>query len=307
MIGTRRSAAHRFGQLAIAGVALATGVALADQATFKSPQLAMRALVDAAARDDTARMTEIFGPDGDAIVSSGDPVEDANDRRRFVHVARSYMTFAPVRDGAVVAIIGEDRWPFSVPIMKDGEVWRFDTAAGKDELLNRRIGRNELTAIDVSRAYVDAQIEYGKVDRTGAGVRTYAQHILSSPGTHDGLYWEATGKDESPLGPKVAEAAAENYTFKPGEPTPYHGYYFRILTAQGAKAPGGEKNYIKDGKMTGGFALVAYPSDYGASGIMTFLVNRDGVVFQKNLGEKTAEIAKALTAYDPDDTWEPAK
>jgi hypothetical protein len=290
------------------GVVLATAVASADQATFKSPQLAMRALVDAAGKNDTTRLKEILGPDGDAIVSSGDAVDDANARKRFVAVARGHTTFAPVRDGAVVAILGKDQWPFPVPIMKDGDSWRFDTKAGKDEVLNRRIGRNELTAIEVCRAYVDAQIEYGKVDRTGAGVRTYAQQLLSSPGKHDGLSWEAaTGKDESPLGLLVADAATENYTFKHDEPTPYHGYYFRILTAQGPKAPDGAKNYLKDGKMTGGFALVAYPAEYGKSGIMTFIVNRDDVIFQKDLGERTGEIAKAMTVYDPDDTWEPTK
>jgi hypothetical protein len=215
----------RRGLLALAGVVLATGAAFVDQAKFQSPQLAMSALVAAAGKDDTARMKELFGPDGDAIVSSGDPIDDANARKRFVAAARARLTFEPIHDGAVVAILGKENWPFPVPLVKDGDGWRFDPAAGKDELINRRIGRNELTAIEVCRAYVDAQIEYAKVDRTGAGVRTYAQQLLSSPGRHDEFYWEdATGGNESPFGPRVAAAAAENYTFRPGEPTPYHGY-----------------------------------------------------------------------------------
>jgi hypothetical protein len=208
----------------------------------------------------------------------------------------------------VVARLGTEDWPFPVPIVKDGTAWRFDAAAGRDEILNRRIGRNELHAIEVCHAVVDAQMEYATVDRTGAGARTYAQKVRSEPGRKDGLYWDdPTGKDESPLGPLVAEATAEGYgPAGSGGPRPYHGYVYRILTAQGAKAAGGARSYVKDGKMTGGFALVAYPAEYGVSGIMTFIVNQNGIVLQKNLGEKTTEIAQAMTAYDPDDSWDPA-
>jgi hypothetical protein len=194
--------------------------------------------------------------------------------------------------------------------VKNGDKWRFDTAAGAAELLNRRIGRNELTAISVARAYVDAQREYASKDRTGNGTGVYAQKVASEPGKHDGLYWEETNPaDQSPLGPLVADASTEGYSPSQGGegPRPYHGYFYRILTAQGAAAPGGAKSYVKDGQMTGGFALVAYPAEYKSSGLMTFIVGPQGIVFQKDLGEKTEELGKAMTEYNPDDTWTPAR
>lgn len=295
--------------VAIVALVLAAATAAADQARFKSPQLAMRALAEAAAKDNVGRLKEIFGPDGDAIISSGDPVEDAAARRRFVAVARERTTFEPLGAGTVVAHLGREDWPFPVPIVKDGDGWRFDTAAGKDELLNRRIGRNELRTIESCRAYVDAQHDYARVDRTGGGARAYAQRLFSQEGKHDGLYWDdASGKDESPLGPLFAEASSEGYALGQGtgQPQPFHGYLYRILTAQGPNAPGGARSYLKDGQMTRGFALVAYPAEYGKSGIMTFVVNQQGVVFQKDLGEKTAEVGKAMTAYDPDESWSPS-
>jgi len=206
-------------------------------------------------------------------------------------------------DALAVLHVGADDWPLPIPIVREADGWRFDTAAGKEELLNRRIGRNELTAIAVCRAYVNAQKEFAR------RFHAYAQSLRSTPGKRDGLYWEAADHDVSPLGPFVASAAAEGYRVREaGEaPAPYHGYFFRILTAQGPHAPGGAREYVKEGQMTGGFALVAWPADHGSSGVMTFLVDEQGVVFQKDLGEGTTEAAKAMTAYDPDASWEPTR
>ena len=302
----------RFHRTSILGGALVIAPFLAqpatgaEQTTFPTQKAAIQALADASAKRDLERLRAILGPEGDAIVSSGDEVQDTNDLKRFAESARTRTTFVTLDDGSAIAQVGKNDWPLPIPLVKAGNRWRFDTAAGKEELLNRRIGENELVAIDVCRTYVDAQHEYAEVDRTGAGARTYAQRILSTPGKKDGLYWDdESGKDPSPLGPALAEAAAEHYEFNPGEPAPYHGYYFRILTAQGSKAPGGARSYVTDGKMRGGFGLVAYPAEYGSSGIMTFVVNQKGIVFQKNLGEKTAELGKAMTLYDPDGSWEP--
>lgn len=217
-----------------------------------------------------------------------------------------------VKDGETTVIIhyGKDDASFPIPLVKDGGGWRFDTAAGKEEILNRRIGRNELRTIAVCHAYVDAQREYASRDRGGTGVREYAQKFRSTPGQRDGLYWEVSAKGpQSPMGPLVAMANAEGYAHQEAnaEPMPYHGYFFRILTAQGPHAPEGARSYLVNGHMTGGFALVAYPAHYASSGIMTFIVNQLGIVFQKDLGDKTAEIAGAMPQYDPDDSWHPVE
>src|SRR5262249_25027083 len=206
-------------------------------------------------------------------------------------------------DAMAILHVGRDDWPFPIPIVKDAEGWRFDTAAGKEELLNRRIGRNELAVIEGARAYVDAQNEFA------SRFHTYTQLLRSTPGKRDGLYWEATDHDVSPLGPLVASATGEGYHLGEASeaPVPYHGYFFRILTAQGPHAPGGARSYLNDGKMTGGVALVAWPAEYGSSGIMTFMVGREGVVFQKDLGQGTAEAVKAITAFDPDESWDPTQ
>lgn len=282
----------------------------AGQTRFESPTAAMRALVAAARSSDTAKLTAILGPDAAAIVSSGDEVADADDRRRFVAKATERTRFETLPDGATIAHIGAQGTPFAIPLVKDGAQWRFDTAAGKDELLNRRIGRNELMAIAAARAYVDAQEEFARTSATQGGARVYAQRFRSTPGQRDGLYWDdASGTDESPLGPLFASASAEGYQLaeQPAEPQPYHGYFFRILTGQGANAPGGARSYVKDGKMADGFALVAWPAEYGQSGIMTFQVNAQGIVFQKDLGAQTAEAATAITVYDPDASWIPTR
>jgi hypothetical protein len=282
--------------------ALLPGAAGAQQ-HFPSPEAAARALEAAARGSDPERLLGILGPESEEIVSSGDPVEDAAARKRFATAAAERTRIERTSDAIAILHIGRDDWPLPIPIVHEAEGWRFDTAAGKEELLNRRIGRNELAAIAVSRAYVAAQKEFA------ARFRTYAQAFRSTPGKRDGLYWEPTDGDVSPLGPLVAAATAEGYRHGEGgeAPAPYHGYFFRILTAQGAHAPGGARDYVKDGQMTGGFALVAWPADHGSSGIMTFIVGQQGVVFQKNLGEGTADAAKAITAYDPDESWEPTR
>jgi len=274
------------------------------QEHFPSPEAAASALARAVRAGDKDRTRTILGPGSEEIVSSGDPVADAAAGKRFATAAAERTRIEREKDGAIAILhVGRDDWPLPIPIVKDSDGWRFDTAAGKEELLNRRIGRNELVAIGVSRAYVDAQNEFAK------RFHTYAQTFRSTPGKRDGLYWEATDHDVSPLGPLVAEATAEGYHPEQASdaPAPYHGYFFRILTSQVAHALGGAKSYVKDGQMTGGFALLAWPAEHGVSGVMTFMVGPQGVVFQKDLGEKTAEAAKAITSYDPDASWEPTK
>jgi hypothetical protein len=274
------------------------------QKRFSSPQRAFKALVAAAREDNTRELLAIFGPEGKQIISSGDAVADEAARERFVKAAGEAIRFSKLDAGTVLAIIGKDKWYFPVPIVKSGKKWIFSTKEGGEEILNRRIGRNELNTIQVCQTYVSAQREYAAKDRNGDGVQ-FAQHFLSSRDKKDGLYWEAApGQEMSPLGPLIARASEEGYPVgKTEKPRPYHGYYFRILKGQGSNAPGGETGYVNDGKMTKGFALVAYPAIYGVSGIMTFVVNQAGIVYEKNLGSKTDETAKAMTKYDPDKTW----
>jgi hypothetical protein len=277
------------------------------QKTFKSPEEAVKGLMDAAKSNDTKGMLAIFGPAGKEIISSGDEVADKAGRERFVKACEEMSKLEKETDKKVTLLVGNDEWPFPIPIVKKGETWVFDTMAGKEEMLNRRIGRNELNTIQTCLAYVDAQREYAMKDRDSNNLREYAQRFGSTKGKKDGLYWEAKeGEEQSPLGPIAAQAVREGYTGrKTGDkPVPYHGYFYRILKAQGKNAPGGAYDYVVNGKMIGGFALVAYPAEYGASGIMTFIVNHDGVVYQKDLGKDTAKIASAMTRYDPDKTWE---
>jgi hypothetical protein len=281
---------------------LAPATARAQQ-HFPSPEDAVKAL-EAAARSGPEALVAVLGPDGQEIASSGDPVEDAAARKRFVTALGEDKRLEPNTERTLAILhLGHDDWPFPIPLVRDAEGWKFDTAIGKDELLNRRIGRNELSTISSCRAFVDAQHEYAR--RFG----TYAQRLRSTPGARDGLFWEADGKGESPLGPLVAEATAEGYDLGEARegPIPYHGYYFRVLTAQGSHAPGGARSYLRDGRMTGGFAQVAWPADYGSSGVMTFIVGPQGVVFQKDLGKDTATAAKSMTTYDPDGSWEPTR
>ncbi len=278
-----------------------------NQKAFASPQEAMQALAGALRASDKQSLLVILGPEGEEILSSGDPVADKADRDRFLAAYDDKVDLAPRGKDQVEVILGHDNWPFPIPIVKADQGWLFDTEAGKEEILNRRIGRNELDAIRVCEGYVDAQNEYASADRELDGIIEYAQKVISDPNMRNGLYWvPEEGEIPSPAGPFVARAAAEGY--KKGEkPIPFHGYYYRILKAQGPNAPGGAYNYVINGHMVAGFALVAWPADYGVSGIMTFVVNRNGIVYEKDLGPDTAPIAEAMTQYDPDETWKRAQ
>ena len=273
------------------------------QEHFLSPEAAARALGAGARATGSERLAAVLGPGSEEILASGDPVADASARKRFATAVGERTRIERTSDTMAILHVGRDDWPLPIPMVRDADGWRFDTAAGKEELLNRRIGRNEITAISVCRAYVDAQKEFAR------RFHAYAQLFRSTPGKRDGLYWEATDHDVSPLGPLVASATAEGYHHaEAGDaPAPYHGYFFRILTRQGERAPGGAADYVKDGRMTGGFALVAWPAEHGSSGVMTFLVAEQGIVFQKDLGEGTAEAVKTITAYDPDGSWVPTR
>jgi hypothetical protein len=282
----------------------AASVAAAQQA-FKTPDEAASALVQAAKAGDMKALVTVLGPDGEDIVSSGDEVADKATREKFVAAYDAKHKIDLDGDNKATMVIGQEDFPLPIPIVRKDGMWRFDTAAGRDEILFRRIGKNELDAIQSALAYVDAQNEYAEKDRTGAGVNTYAQRIISQPGKKDGLYWPTSqGEEDSPLGELIAEATKQGYRAGGGR-TPYHGYYFKILTRQGPAAAGGELDYVVDGKMIGGFALVAYPAEYRNSGVMTFIVNHAGTVFQKDLGPNTTRLAERMTSFNPDKTWQP--
>ncbi len=302
----------RFGFAIIAGVMMLAGfyqsafAADAKQKSFKSPEEAVRGLVGAVKGNDTKELLMIFGPAGKELIFSGDEVADKAWRDRFVKAYEEMNKLVSENDKKIILHVGNGEWPYPIPIVKEGENWFFDTKAGKEEILNRRIGRNELNAIQVCMAYVDAQREYILEDRDENKLLEYAQKFVSKKGLKNGLYWEAKeGEERSPFGPLIAKAAVEGYTGKRplGRRNPYHGYYYKILKAQGKNAPGGEYDYVVNGKMIGGFASVAYPAEYGSSGIMTFIVNQEGVVYQSNLGKDTEKIARAMEKFDPDETW----
>ncbi|MCJ7545280.1 MAG: DUF2950 domain-containing protein [Deltaproteobacteria bacterium] len=284
-----------------------TLAAEANQKTFKSPEEAVKTLIDAVKANDTKELLAILGPAGKNVISSGDEVADKEIRERFAQKYEQKNKLVWEGDKKVILDIGTDDWPWPIPVVKKGDNWVFDTKAGKEEILSRRIGRNELNTIQVCLAYVDAQREYTLKDRDGDGIREYAQSFRSEKGKKNGLYWEAKeGEEQSPLGPLAATAVKEGYTGKKagGNPSPYHGYYYKILKAQGKNAPGGAYDYVVKGKMIGGFAMVAYPAAYGNSGVMAFIVNQDGVVYQKDLGKDTEKIASSMKKFDPDKTWE---
>jgi Protein of unknown function (DUF2950) len=294
--------------LASGGAQEALGAAAVKQRTFSSPEEGVRALVDAAKSNDTKKLLDIFGSQAKSLVESGDPVSDREVRERFVKSYEEANKLEKVGETKVVLETGKDGWPFPIPLVKQGDAWRFDTNAGKEELINRRIGRNELDVIQVSLAIVDAEREYYRRDPDNDSLLQYAQKLISTKGKRDGLYWETKpGEQPSPLGLLVAQARAEGYKGAGGKPVPYHGYYYKLLTGQGKDAPGGAYDYLVRGKMMGGFGVVAYPAQYGSSGIMTFIVNHDGVVYQKDLGAKTASIAQSMTKFNPDKTWTPVK
>jgi hypothetical protein len=292
------------------GLALALPVCVfaAGEQTFASPQEAVNALVAAAKNNDTNALHSIFGPQQQELVSP-DAVQATAGFNKFVQRLTEKVQLVTNSDSSMVLEMGADAWPFPIPLVKQNDQWFFDTAAGKNEILARRIGRNELGAINVLIAYVDAQREYASQDRMGDGVLAYAQHLHSTPGTHDGLFWPAkeTGEPLSPLGPLIAQARVEGYhkaaTMMNEQLAPYHGYYFKILTRQGKHAPGGKYDYMINGRMIAGFGLVAWPAEWKNTGVMTFIVNQQGKIYQKNLGPKTAKIAASMTTFDPDDTW----
>jgi len=272
------------------------------QKHFATAEEAAQALADAVKSGDPKSLLLLFGSGATSLIDSGDPVADRAAGARFVEAYNQSHKLVNA-DNRTTLEVGADDWPFPIPLVHDEDGWRFDDTAGEDEIVNRRIGRNELSAIQSCLAYGDAQREYYVRNPEGTSLLHYAQKFASSPGKHDGLYWEAKENEpESPLGPVFASARAEGYALK-GHGDPYHGYYYRILTAQGPDAKGGAYDYVAHGKMIGGFALVAYPAKWGASGVMTFLVNHDGVVFQKDLGPKTAELAKAMKRFNPDSMW----
>jgi hypothetical protein len=271
------------------------------QKTFSSPEDASNAFVTAAQTNDEKAMLDILGPDGKQIVYSGDETEDANSRANFVQRYQEMHRLVKEPDGTVILYIGARNWPTPIPLVNKGNSWYFDTDAGKKEILYRRIGRNELSAIRVCQELVATEKEYYSTQNN-----EYAQKIFSDDGQHNGLYWKADeGEPQSPIGPLVASAVAQGYAkSRDGAPTPYRGYFYRILTRQGKNSLGGAKNYIVNGKMTGGFAFVAYPAEYRSSGVMTFIVNEDGVVYQKDLGKKTEVLAKGMKEYNPDSSWQ---
>ena len=275
------------------------------QRTFASPEEAIQALIDATKAADHAALHEIFGPAHKDLVT-GDKVEDEANFARFSKEIAQMCNPSHEGEDKIILNIGAENWPFPIPLVKKDDRWFFDTDAGKQEIINRHVGEDELNAIGVCRTYVDAQRQYAGKDRDGSEVLKYAQKFKSTPGKKDGLYWEAAGDEEiSPFGPLVAEAREEGYSPKKnGEgPHPFHGYIFKILTAQGPAAPGGKYNYIINGNMIAGFALVAYPAKWGDSGIMTFIINQQGKLYQRNLGAKTEELAGAMTEYNPDKEW----
>ena len=289
--------------LSMGAVGIAMGAA-ARQKSFPTPEEGVQALTEAAQRNDTATLLAILGPEAKSIVSTSDPVSDRENRERFIKSYEEGHTLVPSGDTKVVLQIGKDEWPFPIPLIKDSAGWRFDTQEGKAEIRKRLIGRNELDVIQVCLAYVDAQREYYMRNPLHTALLQYAPKFISTKGKRDGLYWETTADEPpSPLGPLVVQARREGYKGTAGKPVPYHGYYYKMLTGQGPDAPDGAYDYVVRGKMIGGFALVAYPAQYGVSGIMTFIVNHDGVVYEKDLGPNTAATAQSMTKFNPDKTW----
>ena len=311
-VGNRPS---RMGRLSwvLAALILATtcwtgwaAAATPGQKTFETPEQAVQALTDALRTDDKKALREVLGPSSGPLLASGDKVADDRARKRFL---REYDASHRLEAGGgkIVLLVGADDFPFPIPVVPDAASWRFDTAAGREEILNRRIGRNERATMQVCLAYVDAQREYYAQPRKQGEVLEYAQRMASTPGKRDGLYWEAkAGEPMSPLGPLVAKARAEGYRRSETQqgPVPFHGYYYRILTGQGPDAPGGATDYVARGHMIGGFGLVAFPAQYGVSGVMTFIVNHDGVVYQKDLGPSTAARAQQMKLFNPDTGWQ---
>ena len=288
--------------LLTAGASIRSMAQQLHQKTFSSADEASNALVTAAQSNDEKTLINILGPDGKQIVSSGDEAEDAESRANFVQRYRQMHRLVREQGAATILYIGAENWPTPIPLVNSGKFWYFDTEAGKREILYRRVGRNEISAINVCQELVAAQKEYYSIQHN-----EYAQTISSDEGQHNGLYWKAAeGETPSPIGPLVASAFATGKSAN-GTPTPYRGYYFLVLTRQGKDAPGGAKRYVVNGKMSDGFSFAAYPAEYRSSGVMTFIVNQDGVVFQKDFGQKTGSLAKTMKEYNPNSSWQKAE
>jgi len=315
-VSDRKHARHRQCGVAIVAALLlllfayvpaqAAAVRGPQQKTFPSPEDAVKTMIAAVRAHDVKAMRSVLGPGSRGVVYSGDEAADRGDREAFVKAYDEQHRIEMASETRAILRVGHNDWPMPIPIVKQGKSWRFDTKAAKEEILTRRIGRNELNVMQVCLAYVDAQREYALRDVDGDGLLEYAQKFESDPGGKNGLYWEnKEGEQPSPCGPFICRAARDDNGKRrpPGESEPYHGYFYKILKAQGANAPGGAFDYVVNGKMIGGFALVAYPARYGTSGIMTFIVNQDGQVYEKDLGRKTTASAEAMKVFDPDKTW----
>ena len=296
--------------VAISALALFSCVVLCAQSPggegFPSPQAAAKALVNASRNNDVNGLLKILGPAASDVVVTNDPVADENSRKDFVEKADEKIQVVSDPDHTSLKIIevGASSWPLPIPLVKTNGKWYFDAEQGTNQILLRRIGDNELTAMNVCQGFVEAEFTYAEEDPNKTGHPQFAQKFISSPGTHDGLYWKSDNSDdESPIGDLIAQALAEGYTDKS---MPYHGYHFKVLTGQGPHAPGGATSYLENGAMTKGFAVLAWPSEYKVTGVMTFQVDRTGILYQKDLGDKTADLAGAITDYDPDQTWTPA-
>lgn len=295
-----------------AGLAYCGSAAAAQQPgqkAYPTAEEACKALVEAVKANDEAALLTILGPEAKEIISSGDPAEDKSHRAEFMEKYQKMHRLVVEPDGTTTLYVGAENWPTPIPLVHKGGSWYFDTAAGTQEILFRRVGRNELAVIQVCRELVDAEKEYYGQPHDGEPGGEYAQKLSSDPHKHDGLYWDAApGEPESPIGPLLASAAAEGDAHEGDQALqPFQGYFFRILTRQDGKAPGGARSYIVNGKMTGGFAFLAYPAAYRSTGVMTFIVDQDGIVYEKDLGPNTHQTAKAMTGYAPDSTWRKAE
>lgn len=278
------------------------------QKTFGNCEQATAALFAALQKDDRSALLEILGPAASDIISSGDEDEDRNNREQFVEKYKEMHRLVREPDGTTTLYIGAENWPTPIPLVRKGNQWYFDAIASRREILFRRIGKNEMNTIAVCRELVDAQREYHDQTHDGDPVKQYAPRFRSKDGKHDGLYWKISpGEPTSPVGPMLTLASGEDYAKETTRPQPFHGYYYRILTGQGRRAHGGAKSFLVGSKMTGGFAFVAYPAEYCSSGVMTFIVNQDGIVYQKDLGTRTMNLAKSMTRYAPDATWKKAE
>jgi hypothetical protein len=289
-------------------VGLAKGEGASTEAqSFATPELAIEALVKAAKARDLAAVVALFGPGGQELVDTSDPATGRRNRQVFLAALAEGHRLEDETPDRKKLVLGNEAWPFPVPLVRGPKGWSFDAAAGSEEVLNRRIGRNELGTIRILHEYVAAQRAYAVIGHDGRRAGLYARRFASSPGTHDGLYWPARkGEPRSPLGVLVAKASAEGYKRAPGEaPTPLFGYYFRILESQGKAAKGGAREYVTGDEMSGGFALVAWPVHYGASGIMSFLISQDDIAYEKDLGEETSEAVAQIVRFDPDESWHP--